>query len=224
MPLRKIPIIEGEIYHIYNRTVAKEPVFESKRNIERALYTLKYYAFDNLPLRFSHFERLPKVDKEEVWKSIIKKGSKRIEVFAFCLMPTHYHFLLKEIKKGGISSFISNFQNSIAKYINIKFDRNGALFQLMFKALRIETDEQFIHIARYIHLNPFTSYIVNKPEELDHYWGSSFPDYIGLRNLEVVNKDFLLKFFNSVKKLKEFTYDQKDYQRKLAKIKYLAID
>lgn len=224
MSLRKVPIIKGEFYHIFNKTVGSEQIFYTKRDINRAIRTLQFYAFDNINLRYSHFSQLKSENKEKFWKDILQKPSYRLGLFSFSLMPNHFHFLAKEIKKGGISYFISNFQNSFAKFYNIKNKREGALFKSNFQIVRIENDEQFVHVARYIHLNPLTSFLIKNKEDLKNYPGSSFPDYLGTRDLKIINKEFLLKFFPSKEKLIEFTLNQVDYQRKLAKIKALTFE
>jgi putative transposase len=224
MALRKEPIVKGEIYHIFNKTVGSEKIFVSKRLLDRAIETIKFYAFDNLDMRYSHYARLTSEDKNLFWDNTIENNTKRISIFTFSLMPNHFHFLAKEIKEKGISSFIGNFQNSIAKFYNTRNKRPGAIFQSGFKAVRIENDEQFVHVARYIHLNPLTSFLIKNPEDLKIYPGTSFPDYLGTRDLKIINKEFLLNFFPSIEKMVEFTFNQVDYQRKLAKIKALAIE
>ncbi len=139
-------------------------------------------------------------------------------------MPNHVHFLIKEIRENGIAAFMSNFQNSYAKYFNLKNGRTGALFQAMFKAVLIETDEQLLHVVRYIHLNPLTSFILKNIEDLAKYPWSSFQEYLGKSKWNIVDKDFILSFFPSLKHFIDFTKDQIDYQRELDKIKHLTFE
>jgi putative transposase len=138
-------------------------------------------------------------------------------------MPNHFHFLIQETTNKGTSSFISNFQNSYAKYFNTKNKRNGSLFQQMFKSVLIETDEQLLHIARYIHLNPLTSFILKDIDELSSYPWSSFQEYIGTE-AKIVDKKLILNLFPSINHFIEFTKDQIDYQRQLDKIKHLTFE
>ena len=94
----------------------------------------------------------------------------------------------------------------------------------MFKAVRIESDEQLIHVVRYVHLNPLTSYVIREIKELETYPWCSFAEYVGTKNLGIVDKEDILAYFPSIKHLKDFTYNQVDYQRKLAEIKHLALE
>jgi len=138
-------------------------------------------------------------------------------------MPNHVHFLMKELEKNGISRFMSNFQNSYAKYLNLKTNRTGSLFQSMFKAVRIESDEQLIHVCRYIHLNPLTSYVIRDVDGLERYPWSSYPEYFkGISDL--IDTNLISDFFPSKKEFRKFTLDQVDYQRQLDKIKHLSLE
>lgn len=139
-------------------------------------------------------------------------------------MPNHVHFLIKEIKENGITTFMRKFQNSYAKYFNIKTKRNGSLFQSMFKAVRILTEEQLLHVNRYIHLNPVTALMLKNIEELSDYPWSSYPDYLEKRSLGIISTEEVFSFFKSKDKFVKFTKDQIDYQRKLDKIKHLLLE
>lgn len=224
MPYRKTPLVVGEIYHVFNRSIARLPIFQSIKNYQRALDTLNFYQFEKVGLRFSHYNRLPQDQKSEFLRNIKLNNAKRLKILAYCLMPNHIHFLLKQLSEGGIANFMSNFQESYAKYFNIRGERTGALFQSMFKAVRIETDEQLIHVARYVHLNPLTSYVLKEFSELEFYPWCSFAEYMGKQNNGIVEKEELLGYFSSKNKLRDFTANQVDYQRKLAEIKHLALE
>lgn len=216
-------MVAEEIYHVFNRSIGRIPIFEQNRHYQRALDLLNFYRFDRPPLRFSHYNRLLEFQKNDFMENL-KKIPKRIKVFAYCLMPNHVHFLLKQLTKKGIADFMSNFQEGYAKYFNIKEERTGALFQSMFKAVRIETEEQLIHVLRYIHLNPLTSYVIKDMEELETYPWCSFAEYMGKQNYGILDKEEILGYFPTLKSLKEFTESQVDYQRKLAKIKHLVLE
>ena len=143
---------------------------------------------------------------------------------AFCLLPNHIHLLLKGLHQKGISNLMTNFQHSYAKYFNIKNKRTGSVFQSMFKAVRIETDEQLLHVVRYIHINPLTSYIIKESSDLENYLWSSYSDYLGKRQLDLVDSRIVFESFTSLDSFKKFTLDQVDYQRKLEEIKHLLLE
>lgn len=218
---RRVILATNEIYHIYNRSIAKELIFKSLKDLKRALEVFEFYRFHQ-EIRFSKFKELPKETKENYLLDLEKKKP-IVEIYAFALMPNHFHFLLKQTQEKGIVQFISNFQNSFAKYFNLKNDRNGALFQNAFKGVYIEKDEQFKHVSRYIHLNPVTSYIIEF-KDLSLYPWTSFRNYVSSGGSEVVNTDFILKMFSKKNSYIKFVADQVDYQRDLAKIRDLILE
>ncbi|MBI2020700.1 transposase [Candidatus Daviesbacteria bacterium] len=224
MPYRKTPLITDEVYHVFNRSIAGLPIFLNNKNYQRALDTINFYRFEKPGLRFSHYNRLPMQQKSEFLENLKSGNAKRVRIWAYCLMPNHIHFVLKQLSENGIANFMSNVQESYAKYFNIREERTGALFQSMFKAVRIETDEQLIHVVRYIHLNPLTAYVIRETKELETYPWCSFVEYINRQNAGIADKEDVLSYFSSLKRLKDFTYDQVDYQRKLAEIKHLALE
>lgn len=224
MSYRKHPIFPGQIYHIFNRSVAKQTIFLENKDDQRFLNTTDFYRFASPSLRFSFYNRLAFKEKTAFMERLQKEGKRQVIIFAFCLMPNHFHFLLKELIGGGIRKFAGNLQNSYAKYFNTKRKRVGALFQEMFKATRIESDEQLIHVARYIHLNPFSSFIVKDIKQLKNYPWSSLISYLEEGNYNFIDKDLLKTFFKTKEKLKSFTFDQADYQRNLEIIKHLTIE
>ncbi len=223
MPYRKVPIVKGEIYHVFNRSVAQEPIFNNLKEYQRALEVIKFYIFGKPPIRFSFYNRLPNDQRIAYYADLVKSLKPAVDIICFCLMPNHVHFLLQNLSDRGTIQFMSNFQNSYAKYFNIRNERTGTLFQPMFKAVRITSEEQLIHVSRYIHLNPITSYILSGIEELKNYQWSSFKDYLS-KVPTFIKKDIILNNFRSVKSYERFVEDQIDYQRELNKIKHLILE
>lgn len=225
MPYRQTVFAPGEIYHIFNRGVARQPIFHSHRNYLRFIDLVNYYRFCKTPVSYSLLMNTPADTRNQILESLMKENDIRVEIIAFCLMSNHFHFLLKEVSEKGIANFMRHIQNGYAKYINIQQDRVGPLFQSAFKAIRIHTDEQLLHVSRYIHLNPSTEYIV-KTENLQNYSWSSLPVYLdsNFSDFTFVNPDIILSFFKTKEKYKEFVLDQADYQRELERIKHLTLE
>lgn len=169
--------------------------------------------------------KLPVETRSEILNSLRKDNNLHVEVLAFCLMTNHFHLLLKQISPKGIITFMGNVQNSHVKYLNTKEERVGPLFQSPFKAVRIETDEQLLHVSRYIHLNPSTEYLV-EIENLSEYPWSSLPVYINPNNQDFtfVNTEPVMSFFKGREKYQEFIIDQAEYQRGLNQIKHLILE
>lgn len=216
MPIRKTPLVTGELYHVFNRTIGDEYAFNDRSNLLRVLNTIEYYSVAQ-NLKYSFFIKrgveLPSNDNTE----------KLVEIYSFALMPNHYHFLLKQLIEEGTKVFIANFQNSFAKYYNIKYNRHGGLFQNMFKAKIIETQEQFIHLSRYIHLNPVTAGLIQF-EDLGNAESTSFTDYIRAKPRKFVTVERILRDFGSAERYKAFVANNVNYQQKLYKLKYLLLD
>lgn len=220
MPARTTVFANGEIYHLFNRAVESRPIFLSKNGYLRAIETMDFYQYSNVPFRLSKFRTLNRSDRE-LWEKELKTTNKKlVNILAYCLMPNHIHFLLQQLEEDGLSRFMSNFSNSYTRYFNTLNEREGHLFSAMFKAVRIENDEQLLHVSRYIHLNPVVSYLIKKEKIAEFAW-SSFPEYLGKTDKNLCHKEIILSQFPSSQKYKEFVLDQVDYGKKLEAIKHL---
>lgn len=223
MPYRKTPLVINQFYHVFNRSIARQPIFLNKRDYQRMIQVIDFYRYPKPRLRFSFFDRLPSDEKENFLREL-RKEMPIVEIISYCLMPNHFHFLLRPIADFGISDFIRNIQHSYSKYFNVKNDRSGSLFQGMFKAVLIETDEQFVHVSRYIHLNPVSSYLI-EADQLENYPWSSFKEYVAKSsNSTFLDKKLIMEWFKSAENYKQFVLDQADYQRGLEEIKHLIIE
>lgn len=221
MALRKIVLATNEIYHVFNRGVEKRPIFLNHRNYLHFLKLVDYYRFKEPPFKFSHLKILSREEREKILKEL-QEHQKLVDIFAFCLLPNHIHFLLKQLVDGGISKFISNATNSYSRYFNIRNERIGHLFQGNFGASRIEDDEQLLHVSRYIHLNPVTSYLVGI-DELENYRYSSYLEYLN-KEKGFCNTSEILAFFKTPEDYKKFVRDQADYAKTLEAIKHLTFE
>jgi putative transposase len=221
--IRGLVFLTGEIYHVFNRGVERREVFTDIREYKRALNTLWFYRFPQ-KLRLSSYYDLSTKEREAFQISLTDKNKDKIvEILAYCLMPNHFHLILRQKQDNGISNFVANFSNSYTKYFNIKHKRPGSLFQGPFKAVHVETDEQLLHLSHYIHINPVSSGVI-KPEKLEEYFWSSFPEYLGKSQLAICDTNWLSGFFSTKKKYKQFVFDQIGYAQKLESIKHLALE
>ncbi len=220
MPGRLTPLVKDEIYHILNRGISDQLTFTGRRECWRAIDSMNFYSFDSLPFKFSYFLKLSSKKRKKLFDKLKNKGDKLVELISFCLMPNHFHFLLKQAADEGIARFMSNFQNSYTRYFNTRHKRIGPLFQGPFKAVRVQTDEQLLHLSRYIHLNPYSSYVIKNIKDLEKYEWSSFLEYLGKRR-GFCQKEVVLPFFSGLEDYKKFVYDQAEYQRELQRIKHL---
>lgn len=213
MPRRILPLVSDYCYHIFNRGVEKRTIFQDNRDFIRFLKMLSYYRYLGPKPSFSKLteDKLKNLTKNEVI----------VEIVCYCLMPNHFHLLLKQVKDNGIKDFIRLVSNGYTRYFNIRHNRIGPLLQGAYKAVFVETDEQLIHVSRYIHLNPLVALLA---KDLKTYQWSSYPDYIGIGEDKLVNKDEVLGFFKNPADYEEFVLDQASYAMDLARIKHQLLD
>lgn len=219
---RRVPLVTGEYYHIYNRGVARQPTFLSKYDYGQALLALSYYRFVKPPVKLSRFKELAKEDRKSFLTELESKNEKLAEIISFVFMPNHFHFLLRQEAEGGTSTYLSKFTNSYTRYFNTKRERVGAVFQGVFKAVHVGSSEQLVHLSRYIHLNPLVSFVIREKDFLAYPW-SSLPDYLRGES-SLVELEPVLSEFKSPDKYKEFVLDQKDYAKRLEEIKHLTLE
>ena len=135
-------------------------------------------------------------------------------------MPNHFHLLIKQSGDDGIQEFIRKVQNSYTKYFNIRYQRVGPLLQGPFKAVLVESDDQLLHLSRYIHLNPYVSELV---DNLELYPYSSYRSYINLSDdILCVSAEIVRLLGNN--DYKEFVQDHANYAVELEQIEHIVID
>lgn len=211
MPSRTVPFINDEYYHIFNRGVAKMPIFNNAFDYKHFLSTILYYQVDGPKPRFSFFRNK---------RISLEKNGKIVDIVCYCLMPNHFHFLLRQKKENGITEFISKTSNSYTRYFNVKNKRVGPLLQGEFKSVYVESNEQLLHLSRYIHLNPLIGYVT---KNITNYEWSSYQEYLGLGG-KIYSKDVILEQFRSRDDYEQFILDQVGYVRELEFIKHKLLD
>ena len=195
MPRREIPFLPDQYYHLYNRGNNRQAVFFEPENYVYFLKRIKKYL----------------------------RGS--VEVIAYCLMPTHYHILVRmlniqtsevsdqtsevlktsEVSAQEVSKQMSlamqKFLISYTKAINNRFDRTGALFQGQFQAKPVKTYKHLLTLCAYIHTNPVKDGLAASPEMWDY---SNYLEWMGLRNGTLVNREFITENFGTSEEYKKF--------------------
>jgi putative transposase len=147
----RTPFAIGEWYHCFSRGVDKRRVFECKADYERFLLSL-YVGNSSKPIHISNLQNkeLAHVLLDD---SLTSKGP-IVEIGVYCLMPNHFHLMLKEIVEGGIPLFMQKVLTGYTMYFNKKNERTGALFSGTFKSRHVDTDIYAKHLISYIHFNP----------------------------------------------------------------------
>ena len=199
--MRKIKFLNDNYYHIYNRGTEKRQIFLDNLDYLRFIHYL--YEFND-----KKFDRNISRKIERGSASFIQgPRDLLVEIIAFCLMPNHFHLILKQLKNDGIAQFMQKVGTGYTMFFNNKNKRSGVLFQGKFKAISVENDEYLMHLSRYIHLNPVeliepgwkTEGIkdwIKVKEFLRSYRWSSYLDYTGIKNFpSLINKEIIVSYF-----------------------------
>jgi len=216
---RKNVLSNGSVHHIYSRSIAGYKIFQKSDYYLRMINLFKYYCMKTPGIKFSDF--LVIKNKGRFMKKHFNDKDKLVQIIAYCIMSTHIHLVLMQLQDDGISLFMGNVLNSYSRFFNIKVSRKGPLWESRFKNVQIETDEQLMHLTRYLHLNPVTAGLVEKAEKWQY---SSIKEFLGKvkEGEEVCQFNNLMEF--DANNYKSFVNSQKVYQRQLAKIKEFLLE
>jgi len=184
----------NEYYHIYNRGVDKRIIFKSK---------IEYFHFFELMLNVNQEEAIGSVyrKKQNDNKDIEKMSEGLVEILAYSLLSNHYHFLLKQVSKNGISKFMHKIGTGYTNFFNYKHKRNGSLFQGPFKSIYITGEEYLNYVSAYINGN-IEIHGLSKAISYEYSGYKYFLD-----GKKVFSYDSILSNFNSVKEYKKFVLD-----------------
>ncbi len=223
MPKRKIQFAPGEFYHAFNRGNGKQNIFYNDRDMYRFLQAIYISNFSESKLNIGFLERHKNGYTLADIEKIIKKEkifqNPLVRICADCLMPNHFHFLLQEIKEGGITIFMQRLGTSYAKYFTTKYDRPGSLFQGRFKAVHINGDDQLRYLLAYINvINPAQLIepdlkevgikdIYNVLDWVNNYNWSTHQEFMNKRDSILVDKGLLGKLYPTQEIYSKFIKD-----------------
>lgn len=223
MPTRKLQFKNGKFYHIYNRASKGAALFRDDSDKERFIQS----AF--LSNNSNDFRGVFALEKNRADYSV--ESAKKIlesrkiavvplvDIFAFCIMPDHFHFLLRQKENNGVSRFMQRLGNSFGKYFSKKYSCKGSVFAGRFKSAAIDDKAQLGDIAGYINvINPAQltePYIRIKGVEnfslawqgADNYLWSSHNDFLGRKSSGIVFPGALGRAFNSPKAYNDFAQE-----------------
>jgi putative transposase len=237
MAIRRIPLVNNEIYHIVVRGVGNSLIFKNEKDRFRAIFSL--YEFNDK----KHVDIRSR--RENQRKKRINEGpsfvnsNKRdliVEILAFCFMPNHIHLLLKQITDQGISLFMRKFGTGYASYFNKKYKRQGYLFQGRFRSVHINNNNQLGVVFSYIHTNPASLATLGWKKSgnknsievikfLENYKWSSYLDYIGKNNFPTITeRGFLSEVMGGKKGCINFVNDWIKYKEEINKFSDILIE
>ncbi len=199
----------GGYYHVYNRGVEKRKIFLDEQDYKVFLGYMKFYLdrsiLQGLALQGVSPSKTPKNYHDQ------------IELLAYCLMPNHFHFFVKQSTDRAIAEFMQSLMLKYVLYFNKKYKRVGGLFQSRYKTVLIDDETQFIYITKYIHRNPI-DILPARPglAGLVGYKYSSYGNYLGLFEQSWVKPEDLLAYFsktNSRNSYRAFVEESGDIER-----------
>jgi putative transposase len=141
MALRKESFAPDEYYHLYNRGTEKRGIFLDKQDYEHFLF-LMYIC-----------NTAKSIELRRIGENF-NRGETIINIGAYCLIPNHFHILVREKIDGGISKYMHKLMTSYSMYFNKKYRRTGKLYEGIFKSTYIDNDNYLKYLYSYIHLNP----------------------------------------------------------------------
>ncbi len=200
--------ITGKYYHVFNKTADNKTPFLDNTKCSMFLLTSYYYRASDLKTSFSKWKQFNNSQKNKIKEQLQNSNNFRVDIISYCLMPNHFHFVLKQISDHGIHDFISNVTNSFKRAYNIENNRLGALFLHRFHDVPIISSEQLLTVSRYVHRNPI-AHKVNFSESFRSYPWSSYKDYLEISPdpLNLTNTKPVLSYFNSSKSYQKFVED-----------------
>ena len=202
--------VSDSYYHLYNRGNNKQKIFLDDQDVAVFLSYLKEY----LMLKDQKALSATLLAVDTPWR--IKDHAKKllrmnnffdkITLLCYCLMPNHFHFLIHQKGENDMDAFMNSLCTRYTMYFNKKYKRVGPLFQSVYKAVLIISEEQLLYITRYIHRNCLSLHRYSRSLSaiLQEYTSSSYLDYVGLRKTEWVHPNPILAFFS---KRKGMTYE-----------------
>lgn len=147
--MRKVLFANDEFYHIYNRGTDKREIFSDPADFDRFLQSMQ--EFNTLDPIGSIYER---TYSQKLGGEASKSDKKPlVNIVAYCLNTNHYHFLLQQVSEKGIEKFMQRLGTGYTMYFNKKYERTGSLFQGVFKAVHVDSNEYLLHVSAYVNLN-----------------------------------------------------------------------
>ncbi len=181
-------------YHVFNRGVAKQPIFLDASDKYKFLSLIDRYTCNS---------------NDEQRGDGLPYQTYDIQIAAYCLMGNHFHlFIYQEQDPYRISAFMKSLLTAYSMYFNLRYKRKGPVFEGMFQASHITNESYFQHISRYIHLNPRT---------YRTYKWSSLPEFLGKRETPWLHPDLVNDM--SPRQYMEFLEDYEDRAKFLKRIK-----
>ncbi|HLN18819.1 MAG TPA: hypothetical protein VK255_01450 [Patescibacteria group bacterium] len=218
---RKIPFVNEEFHHCFNRGVDKRPIFLDIMDYERyldSMYLLNTFN-DGLMTKWRDYKKYhPKVKPWDF--KVIKPEERLVDILCYCLNENHYHKILIQLQYKGIETFMHKIGTSYSMYFNKKYKRSGSLCQGVFKSVYIETNDQLLYLSAYVNANHFIHRCEKTKKKSkgftlgdDNWKYSSLLEYMGKRKASLCNLDPILEQFKNCEEYKNYANVNALYMR-----------
>lgn len=185
---------ENAYYHVFNRGVEKRIIFNNDSDYKLFLHLLKFYLSPQNEAITHPLEDYPEPNIKPVKTRPLTNLHREVELVAYCLMPNHFHLLIKQLTRNGMTKLMRSLSTTYTMYFNKKYQRVGSLFQGKYKAALINQDSYLLHLSRYVHLNPITAGLLTGSDPVRWPY-SSYQYYLGYKKADWVKPEIVLKFF-----------------------------
>ena len=186
MPYREDKFAPDQYYHIFNRGAGREQIFFNPDNYYHCLRLMRKYS-----LKY------------------------KVTFIAYCLMPNHYHFLIRQETDQPLSKFFNVLFNAYVQAINQQLGRKGTLFEGRFRHVRVDREEYLVHLCLYIHNNPVRANLVRAPEDWQY---SDYLEWIGQKPGMFIDEHFIKERFSKPEEYRQFVLDNLDEAQTWAKM------
>ena len=195
----------GSYYHVFNRGNGKQNIFLDNNDYEFFLLRLRENLFPKhaIPLKtvFKGIQGIEAGSKSHTVYARKLLPENSFDLVSYCLMPNHYHFLIKQNSDISVAKLISKVCTSYSKVFNKKYEKVGHLFQDKFRAVLVDSNEYLVWLSAYIHGNPKVAGLVK--DLIDYPW-SSYNAYLDNRKDNLCKKDIVLSQFDKISDYKKF--------------------
>ena len=164
----------GMYYHIYNRGARQLTIFREPTNYLFTLSKIQKYC-----------------------------QAYHISMIAYCLMPNHYHLLVRQNGDKSAGNLPQSVFNSYSKAYNKMYNQSGTLFEGRFRAKLVQSSSHLLHLCRYIHGNPVKDGLVSDPAKWPY---SNYLEWLGERNGILVDREFIKRQFDHPQEYKKFLF------------------
>ena len=225
MPRRTTPLINGQYYHIYNKSIEGKSIFEDQEDHRRFILTLAFYLYHDPTMKLARFMQLSARSQGEVFTKRVKEKRSLVSLITFLSMPDHYHLIISQTVDGGVSTYMRHVQDSYTRYYNTRHKRVGPLFLGPYKAKQIELGEHLAPLTRIIHREPLMRGVVDTTDALSSYLWSSLPEYLGIDNRHICDSRVVLhQFQDDTAKYRAYIEAETDISQSPEEIKHLLFD